>query len=80
MILGTVIFPSGHTFLTTQFQIVSSNTAMLVEEGAVVLGSSDTKEWKTNIDFISASNLNNVVVYGNGTVNGQGLSGNYCVK
>jgi hypothetical protein len=47
---------------------------MFVEDGAIILGSTDTKSWVNNLDFISANNLNNIAIYGSGVINAQGTS------
>jgi hypothetical protein len=33
----------------------------------------DVKEWPSNTNFISANNVNNIVIMGGGLVNGQGV-------
>ncbi len=70
--LGTVFFPAGHTFLTTQFQFESSNTALYVSGDAVIMGSDDISAWTKNLDFITANNLHNIMITGPGVINGQG--------
>ena len=41
---GTVLFPAHHSYLTGPFNI-SSNTTLLVEHNATILGNPDHSDW-----------------------------------
>lgn len=42
---GTLLFPSGGTYLTGAFNITSNDTVVLIEQGATVLGSTRGEDW-----------------------------------
>ncbi|MDX9907794.1 MAG: glycosyl hydrolase family 28 protein, partial [Bacteroidales bacterium] len=66
---GTVTVPPG-TFLTgTVF--MKSHVNLFLENGAVLLGSTDVRDYKPRY-LITASGAENISITGGGTINGQG--------
>jgi polygalacturonase len=69
---GTVWIPAG-TFLTGEIE-VKSNISLHLDNGAMLLGSPDMKDYPTFKHLIYGNNLKNFSIEGKGTINGNGLS------
>ena len=70
---GTVLFPSGGSFMTRALQFQSSNTAINVEAGAQILFDDDhTKYDPQSGDLITSKGFNNIGLIGGGIIDGQG--------
>ena len=77
---GTVTFPgpvaessaSERKYLSTEFKITGSNTAMVVPNGVRLVFSNDRSLYKNTTDLITASGVSNLVFSGGGIIDGQG--------
>ncbi len=70
---GKLIVPKGY-FLTGSIEL-KSNINLFLEEGSVLLGSTDMKDYRRltgHQSLILASNQRNIAITGNGTIDGQG--------
>src|SRR5436305_2252744 len=77
---GEVVVPAG-TFVTGPFAL-TDNLALVIERGATIRGSEDSKDYeKTNADgktsvlpLIGGEHLTNVAIRGAGTIDGAGAA------
>lgn len=71
---GKVVFSKG-TYLSGTIEL-KDNVQLHLEEGAVLLGSTDAFQYRKlkngNLALIVASEVNNIAISGEGTINGQG--------
>lgn len=81
---GTVFFPAGKFLIKTI--VLKSNVRLLLDNGAIILGSTEMKEFKPEFGsfrdsggrkfgaaLIYAEGSENIAIEGNGTINGQGF-------
>jgi polygalacturonase len=71
---GTVLFSNGKFLSGTLY--LKSNITLRVEPGAVLLGSTNIKDFAVNGEhhFIYADNVDNIAIEGGGVIDGQGDS------
>ncbi|WP_242157809.1 glycoside hydrolase family 28 protein [Aestuariivivens sediminis] len=70
---GQIIFPKGR-FLSGSIEI-KSNVTLYLQEGAVLLGSTDPYQYRKgigNLAFLFAGHAENISILGTGTIDGQG--------
>jgi polygalacturonase len=85
---GTVYFPAGKFLIKTI--VLKSNVRLLLDNGAIILGSTEMKEFKPEYGsfrdsggrkfgaaLIYAEGAENIAIEGNGTINGQGFKKYY---
>ena len=75
---GTVLFPGPaagqkeRRYLTTEFAITGSYTAMVVPYGVRVVFTDDRSLYKNTTHMITARDVSNIVLSGEGIIDGQG--------
>eukprot|EP00927_Polykrikos_kofoidii_P054804 TRINITY_DN49170_c0_g1_i1.p1 TRINITY_DN49170_c0_g1~~TRINITY_DN49170_c0_g1_i1.p1 ORF type:complete len:417 (+),score=56.99 TRINITY_DN49170_c0_g1_i1:89-1339(+) len=69
---GTVVFPSGGTYLTTAFHFSSSHTAMYLPFGARVVFDNDQTKYDGSHHMIEMQKVSHVAIIGGGIIDGKG--------